>query len=933
MNWLNVKTEYSFGAVYGPVEQTVKILKKQGSEAAGICDINGTYGFIAWEKACKDAGIKPIFGVQLPVVCDLQEKDRRGPICEMLFIAVDNHGLRDIYRLTELAYKQMYYIPRLSAEQVSTLNPNGIIVISGVAPTLAMTWDIEIPLGTQFGPNLPYAVREVGSPVACIDNWYPKPKDQAIYEPFADNIKLERKTTPQWILSDQEYDEAMGNVKRAITARNRRDQIARLCCAKLQQAPLIKFPGKVWIEGKCLAGARKMGLDLKKKKYRKRLDYELDLIRSKGYVDYFMMVSDIIDWSKKNGILVGPGRGSAGGSLVAYCLGITTVDPIKYDLIFERFIDVNRSDLPDIDIDFPDTERQRVLNYISRTYGEENVSQISNINKLQAKSALNRVAKVFKVPMNEILPIKNVLIERTAGDFGYDDCLRDTFKTTEEGKALLKEHKNLKIATKMEGHALHTGVHAAGVLVSNEPISNYCGINSKDKRVAMIDMREAEYLNLLKIDALGLRTLSIIADVCKAKGIKQEDIYKLPDGDKKTYKMLNKGRYTGIFQLEGKAARGLASRMTMESIEDLAAISAVARPGPLQSGGAYHYVDRKNGKEKVSFTTNHKIFKKATKDTAGVIVYQEQVMRILKDLGNLSWKDVIYLRKQMAKTMGVEAFDKYGKKFIKGCIKNGLDRDEAQGVWETLVTFGKYGFNKSHSVAYAIISYWTAYLKAHFPMEFAVACLNNSKSDRDSILLLRDLGKYEGISYIWFDPKVSEAGWSFKDKTIYGGFTNIKGIAAAKAKQAVTLRSEGKEFPAGIQACIDRENSPLRWLYPARDVWKPIVLGQSAMPIVNIGEYAGHDMPGEIVKIIGNLIDLEITESKATSDLKINIRVEDDTEQIICFVKDPYLISDLDEVKKLEIEKEWLWLKGEFRQGKFAPYFIVSDFYAIKKED
>lgn len=452
MDWINLKTEYSFGSVYGPVEQVVEMLKKQGSKAAGIADIGGTWGFIQWEKNCLKNDIKPIFGVKLPVVPDLEEKDRRGPVCEMTFIALTNEGLRQIYKLTDLAYKQFFYTPRISAEQAYRTDKKDIAILTGVAPNLALEWNhVNRYLYLQYSPDLPIVMRSFYMPaVACIDNWYPKENDVQIYEPMVFNpnpgSRVETKTTAQYILDRDQWTKLMS--ERSDEALTLMNKIIRSADAKLQKAPLIKFPESPDLLKICKAGAKKIGVDLKNKKYKKRLKMELKLILEKGYEDYFLVVADIISWAKGQGIFVGPGRGSAGGSLVAYLMGITTVDPLEYDLIFERFIDINRSDLPDIDIDFPDDKRADVLDYISKKYGSGNVAQIGNINRLKAKSALNQVSKSFGVDVDMLEKIKNVLIERTAGDSDVFDCLKDTFRTTPEGKALKKNFHISKLLKK-----------------------------------------------------------------------------------------------------------------------------------------------------------------------------------------------------------------------------------------------------------------------------------------------------------------------------------------------------------------------------------------------------------------------------------------------------------------------------------------------------
>lgn len=922
MNWINIKTEYSFGAVYGPIDRIVKLLKRAGTTAAGICDMDGTWGFVPWHKECTKWGIKPIFGVSLPVVADLQEKDRRGPCNRMSFIAMNNEGLKMIYRLVEEAYNNFYYIPRISVDHVNKLPVDDVTVLSGPAPELHRPL-MKRPYLLQRGPDLSLVARQCTLPdLACIDNWYPKEKDKLVYEPFADPRKLERKTTPMHIIDDFTWLQTMGT--RYAMALGQRNHAAAHANAKLQKAPLVKYPGKGKndLRKMCLDGAHKIGVDLGDPVYAERFLKESTLIHSKGFEDYFMIVAKAIEQAKKTQ-LVGPGRGSSGGSLVCYLLGITSFDPIKYDLIFERFIDINRTDLPDIDCDFQDTKRADVIKYLKKKYGAANVSQIGNVNKLKGRSALNRFAKAFSIADYSLDELKESLIERPDGDPRVNKCIRDTFKTTAAGKAYLKLYPNMKVAGKIDGHASHSGVHAAGVLVSNKPISDYCGLNTRDGgQVAMLDMREAEWLNLLKIDALGLRTLTVLADVCDAVGIEYRALYSLSDGDKKAYKLINKGRLSGIFQLEGSAAKNLASKIKIKSIEDIAAISAIARPGPLQSGGASHFVKRKQGLEDIEYLANHKKIQQITQETMGVVVYQEQVMKILKEVGQLPWEDVIDLRKMIGKSKGAASMANFSAPFIKGAVESGLEEFEAKEVWDQLVTFGMYGFNKSHAVAYAIVSYWCAYLKAHYPLEFAVASLNNAKSPRDALKTLRDLKENEGIDYVPFDPKISQAQWSVHKGKLYGGFLTIDGIGPVLAKQAISLRDKGKPWPPGIKKHVEACVTPFRYLYPAAQIYGKESKGCTAIrDLKKLGTYS----------IVGCITSKSIRDANEPSMIAkrnglvytgnttyLVFTVEDDSDSIICLIgRDDF--EDLEKETGIaeigKIDTDWYRISGTYNPG------------------
>lgn len=802
--WLNTKTEYSFGRVYGRVDNIVKKLSTM-ADYAGIADLGNTFGHVAWDKACKKHGIKPVFGVQLPVVKELQTKKRRYSYNYMTFIARNNEGLAEIYKLIDLAYKQFYYREQLSYEQVNKTSEN-IAILSGIA----CKWDLTTrDIRQELSLSTPQKKRECHDILmpGSIDNYYLNSEDRFVYESFTDQFKRERKTSLTHIPTEKEWLAEMGGWPQAI---ENIKYLASQCDATLPIASMIKWKGKETLKKLCEKRWKKIGQWPKQtSKYFNRFEKELKVIKEKNFEDYFLVVADLVKYAKTK-MCVGPARGSAAGSLICYLLGITEVDPIKYGLYFERFIDLNRSDLPDIDIDFQDNKRYLAIKYLEKKYGSENVAQIANISRLKPKSSLNRFAKAFHIPLDEIEEIKNI-----------SENLQDTFNNSEIGKAFLKKYPQMAIAAKAEGHALHTSVHAAGVLVCPQKVSNYCGINSRDKkRIAMIDKRDAEKLNLLKIDILGLRTLSIIAETCDAIGKSYNWIYDLPTDDQKTFELFNQHRFSGIFQFEGEAVKKLAQSMPIENIEDISALSALGRPGPLASGAAWNYVHARSGRKEIKWISQNSEIKEATKETFGVIVYQEQVMRIVREIGGFSWKDTGAVRKAIAKSKG-DKIQQFKEAFVKGA---NMSEKEAVHIWKQIETFGGYAFNKSHAVSYALISYYCAYLKAHYPLEFTMSCLNNAKDDSSALKILRDAVENDGIQYQHIHPSFSMQKWSimsetYKGNTLIGGFLSIKGIGPASANKIVKFRKEKKPLPAGIQKHLTADESPFKYLYPAKELY------------------------------------------------------------------------------------------------------------------
>jgi len=809
MGWLNYKTEYSFGQVYAHLD---KVAEKAASinNFAGIADLHGTWGHVKWAKACKKNNIKPIFGIVLSVTENQKPAKRRYSFDNMTFIARNKMGLEEINELVDQAYQQHYYRPLITYKQLNNTTQN-IYVITGLAPDWSL---INRELFCKASPDNHF--RHFNTPeIACIDNFYITPKDSLIYEPFADIRKRERKTTSQYILT---YAEWLSEGGQAYALKNLKMMAEQIDNIELPQAPMIKYLEKHDIIATCKKGAKKKNINLQDPIYKVRFEKEINLIQKKEYVDYFFVVADVIKYAKKK-MTVGPARGSSAGSLVCYLMDITEVDPIPYGLFFERFIDVNRFDLPDIDVDFQDNKRHLVINYLKRKYGKNNVAQIGNINRLKAKSAIARFAKNLNIPIGDVEEVKDAILERSGGDARAAMCMEDTFDETDAGKRFLEEHPNMEVVKHIENHSSHTGVHAAGILVCNDPITKYTGINSRDKatRIAMIDKKDAEALNLLKIDALGLRTLTIFADICDQIGKPYTWLYTLPLDDKKTYQIFNDQRLTGIFQFEGESMRSLTVQMPVENMEDISALVAISRPGPLASGGATAYLKRRTGQEPVKYLSEHPTIVLATKDSYGIVIYQEQVLAIGREYGGLSWADTSELRKALSKSLGKEFFDKYKKRFMKGALAKGESEEEAETVWENINTFGSWGMNKSHTISYSILSYLCAYLKAHFPMEFAVACLNHAKDQPTALKLLRDLHENDNIKYVDIDKNKSMEQWSVIDGVLYGGLTTIDGIGPANAKKIIKLRKNKRSLPKGLQKKLDTKETSFTYLYPAKE--------------------------------------------------------------------------------------------------------------------
>jgi DNA polymerase III alpha subunit len=929
MTWLNISTEYDFGATYGHIEQVVKASK---FTFAGIADYCSTWGHIKWRKYCTANNIKPIYGVKFPVTENLQRDVRRYPFNIMTFVAITTEGLKTIYEIVDVAHQQFYYRPRLTYEQVNTLNPGHIALFSGVAPRFDL---IEREMYLELTPATPDYLKKIqGFPIiAGCDNSYIFPEDKIVYESFADQRKLERKTSAQYIISWKEWWALYPDRKEGIL--NLID-LAEKCTAELSDAKMVKYYKKADIKKLCLAGAKKRKVNLKDPVYKVRYEREMKLIKDKGYIDYFLMVADVIKYAKTK-MVVGPSRGSSAGSLVCYLMGITEVDPIPFGLYFERFIDINRFDLPDIDVDFQDNKRSLVIKYLERKYGKDNVAQIGNVNRLKPKSALTRFAKALNIPIDDVIEVKDAILERSGGDARAALCIEDTLNDTDVGRRFIEKYPNMKTVSKIESHASHAGVHAAGILVCNNPITKFCGINSRDgKRIAMLDKKDAEAINLLKIDALGLRTLTIFADVCDAVKKPYAWLYKIPLDDEAAYKVFNDQRLTGIFQFEGYVSRSLTKQMPINNMEDISALVAIARPGPVVSGGATTYIDARTGKKKVEYISAHPSVIEATKDTFGVVIYQEQVLNIGRNYGGLNWEDTSELRKAMSKSLGEEFFDKYKKRFLKGAVEKGETEEAATKVWKYINTFGSWGMNKAHTISYSIISYLCAYLKAHHPMEFAVACLNHAKDDPTALKLLRDLCETEGIQYVPFSVKLSEAKWSVKRKKLYGGLTTIHGIGPANANKIIKLRKEKKPFPPGIQKKLDEGITPFEFLYPATEKYGEYYNDPKKFGLKGKVETISKVTKNGKYTIIGCMVHKNLRDANEIVNVAkrgggyldgptswLNLTLEDDTDNIICTIgRFDYERMGIEIAETGKENKDWYMVYGQMKNNWRKLYVI-----------
>ena len=753
---LDAKTGYSFMRGFGSPEQYLQRLRDIGGTTLGICDYASTWGHVPFAQVFKD--VKLLLGVQLPV-CQQLEKDPRHGLVSL----IAKSDVSVIYNALSLAHEQTYYRPRLTWEQVRSLQDDCFIILNECALADLGEWAkikgfVALPPRLSLNHRLTeeFDCVATGSPV------YPKLEDREGFElvqAISDRSRIgEAGGGGLHMTSKGEYRAALSNL--GITTKDAwfetAEEIAAACTARIPRSSLPKIDGPS-LEDLARKGAADRGIDITSGPYGDRLAREFAVIRSQGFEDYFLMVADVVTWAKEQ-MLVGPGRGSSGGSLVCYLLGITEVDPLVHHTLFERFLDPGRSDLPDIDVDFPDVQREQVFEYLKSKYGPNHVARLGTVSKFGGKSAINDTCRAYNVPYT---------VMRDVAKAYEDGPLSEFFRNPPDHiKGTLDEYPLIAQAALLEDHPRHSGVHAAGVCISADDVHRYGSLDRNG--IISLDLKNAEQVGMLKLDALGLRTLSVLQDCCELANT--SNLYSLRTDDAQVYSVFNEDRVTGVFQFEGHAVRQLMKQMPVEKFDDLCALTSLARPGPLYGGAADLYIKRRAG------DTEYDARFACLESTYGVIVYQEQAMEIAKLVGGLDDVEVNAFRKAVGKK-DPAALATYAKHFVGH-----------EDLWDEICEFGGYAFNKSHAVAYSLLSYYCAYFKRYHPLEFALAQLRNGMDEDKAKELLREI-ESQGLDFTPFDPHTSEATWSIQGGKLVGGFDSVKGIGRKTAEKMVSLRT------------------------------------------------------------------------------------------------------------------------------------------------
>lgn len=523
--------------------------------------------------------------------------------------------------------------------------------------------------------------------------------------------------------------------------------------------------------------------------YKSRLAHEVNMIQEKDFVDYFLMVSDLVRYAKDSGIAVGPGRGSSAASLVCYLLRITEIDPMRYPMLFERFLDPTRLDEPDIDIDFEDDRRGEVFDYAARKYGQTRVSNIGTFTRYKGKNSLDDIARVYNIPKWKIELIKSKLLDRAEGHPRSFKTLVDTYDSFSDITDLVNQTPELNFASRLEGNLRGFGVHAAGMVISAIPLDNICAtyereIAGRQGSAIAFDKYDASYLGLLKIDALSLQTMGMIAKVVELAGISLEELYRVPLDDDEVMDAFRAGDVLGIFQFEGITTRRILKQVNPTVFQHLSDVNALSRPGADDKA----YINNKTLMNALNFI--HPIMAQHLSWTNGVVVYEEQILMILRDLGGFEPKELNRMRKIIHDKLGSTAFNEYYQRFIKGAAAHGLSKDAAKSVWDGLVSASGYAFNIAHSVSYAHIGYWQMWLKIHYPAEFYTGQLLKCSDDVRRGKIIQEALR-RGIFVEPPNLLESQHNWSLsKDGRILAGLTAVAGIGPKTAENIIAWREE-----------------------------------------------------------------------------------------------------------------------------------------------
>lgn len=833
---LHLHTEYSLLDGACRLNKLIDRAVELGQTSMAITDHGVMYGAVDFYKKAKAKGVKPIIGCEVYVAARTRFDKVHALDSEryhLVLLCKNNKGYENLIAMVSEAWINGFYTkPRVDKELLEKYS-DGLIALSGCLageiPKALMRGDYEQAKETAlwyrdvFGegnfyleiqnhglkeqlsiePMMIKLSKETGIPlVATNDAHYIYKEDSKIQKVLIciqtnktinEATGLDFETEEFYVKSEDEMRQLFKEIPQAI---DNTQIIAQQCNVEFEfgntKLPNFDVPDNKdhfeWFKERCLDGFYRIYGENAPKDYLDRLNYELEVINKMGYTDYYLIVSDFIDYAKKNKIPVGPGRGSGAGSIAAYCIGITGIDPMKYNLMFERFLNPERVSMPDFDVDFCYERRNEVIEYVNRKYGEDHVAQIVTFGTLAAKAAIKDVGRALGIAYNVTDSVSKAVPRE------LNITLDGALKKSAEFKALYDSSDEIKelidTARKVEGMPRHTSTHAAGVVVTKNPVSTYVPLAVNDNvPVTQYTMTTIEELGLLKIDFLGLRTLTVISDA--AKMVRQKDpdfdIEKIPMDDADTFAMISKGLTDGVFQLESNGMKNVLVGLRPENIEDIIAVSALYRPGPMDSIDTY--IHNRHNPQDVHYRTP--MLRPILDVTNGCMVYQEQIMEIFRTLAGYSFGHADIVRRAMSKKKH-DVMEHERGAFVEGCGKNNISSDIANAIFDDMSSFASYAFNKSHAAAYAHVIYQTAYLKCHYPCEFMAALLSSVLDNAGKVAQYTNDCQRMGIKVLPPDVNESFEGFTVKGSNIRFGLLAVKNLGRGLISRIIAERRNGR---------------------------------------------------------------------------------------------------------------------------------------------
>lgn len=842
---LHVHTEYSLLDGSSKIKEITSRAKELGMKSLAITDHGVMYGVIDFYKAAKEVGIKPILGCEVYVApgsrFDKQPGESESRYYHLVLLAENNTGYKNLMKIVSRGFTEgFYYKPRVDYEVLEQFH-EGIIALSaclagevqrylargmyeagceaakryegifGKGNFFLELQDHGIPEQKYVNPQLIRMSQELGIDLVCTNDVHYTYAQDADAHDILLCIQTGKKVTDEnrmrydggqyYLKSPEEMAELFPYAPQAL---ENTCKIAERCNVEIEfgvtKVPHFEVPqgfdSWTYLNHLCNEGMKRRYPDADEEK-KKRLEYELSVIHKMGYVDYFLIVWDYINYAKTHGIAVGPGRGSAAGSIVSYCLGITDIDPIKYSLIFERFLNPERVSMPDIDVDFCYERRQEVIDYVVEKYGKDCVVQIVTFGTMAARAVIKDVGRVLDLPYAMVDNIAK-MVPREIG-ITIDKAIQENPDLRNAYENDAQVHDLIDKSKRLEGLPRHASMHAAGVLISQKAVDEYVPVatGSDGAVVAQFVMTTLEELGLLKMDFLGLRTLTVIQDAEKLARKKNPEfsIDNINYEDKNVYDMISTGKCEGIFQLESAGMKNFMKELKPQSIEDLIAGISLYRPGPMDF--IPQYIKGKNNPGDITYDCP--MLEPILKPTYGCIVYQEQVMQIVRDLAGYSLGRSDLVRRAMSKKK-TSVMEKERQNFIygnpeenvPGCISNGIDEKTANKIYDDMIDFAKYAFNKSHAACYAVVAYQTAYLKTYYPVEFMAALMTSVVDNTDKVAGYIYACRQMNIQMLPPDVNTSDMEFSVEDNAIRFGLSAVKSLGRPTIKAIIDERNKSR---------------------------------------------------------------------------------------------------------------------------------------------